>query len=71
MILSEFRCNECGHEFEELVSCHGENISCPVCDSGKVIKLISAPRINTWHVDYSQMAPNQGELEMIDQGILE
>lgn len=41
MPLFEFRCRECGQQFEEIV--RGEKIpSCPSCESEEVTKLISA-----------------------------
>lgn len=41
MPMFEFRCRECGQQFEEIV--RGEKIpSCPACESEEVTKLISA-----------------------------
>lgn len=45
-ILFEFKCNNCGHEFEELVQPEVHQLVCPEC-------LGDAPRIiSTGHLDY-------------------
>lgn len=42
MVIYEFICNNCGHEFEELVKDKATSLSCPKCQSKEVKKLISA-----------------------------
>lgn len=42
MILYEFVCSQCGHEFEEFQSASGEAVQCPKCRSGNVKRLLSA-----------------------------
>lgn len=46
MILYEFICGECRHEFEELVSPQDpdENLVCPKCGSHDIQRLVSAVR---------------------------
>jgi putative FmdB family regulatory protein len=44
MILYEFVCSQCGHEFEELQTASGEAVQCPKCRSGQVKRLLSAVR---------------------------
>jgi len=41
MPIYEYKCEECGHVFEELTFHDGEAIECPRC-SGKVRKLMSS-----------------------------
>lgn len=41
MPIYEYRCNDCGAEFSELVEMDGENPDCPGCKSKSVVKLIS------------------------------
>ncbi|MCF7740364.1 MAG: zinc ribbon domain-containing protein [Candidatus Marinimicrobia bacterium] len=48
MPIYEFKCNDCGNEFEELVSIsqlNDNNISCPECGEKNVKKQISTPSI--------------------------
>lgn len=42
MPLFEYKCCECAHEFEELVSSADTTPPCPKCKSEKVEKLMSA-----------------------------
>ena len=44
MPIYEYRCNDCGKEFEELILGNEENISCPECKSSKVTRLLSLCR---------------------------
>jgi putative FmdB family regulatory protein len=59
--LYEYRCLQCGHQFEKIQSFSApEEKECPVC-KGKVEKLISAPAIQFkgagWYVtDYASKA---------------
>ncbi|MBX3436189.1 MAG: zinc ribbon domain-containing protein [Planctomycetaceae bacterium] len=46
MPLFEFRCRECGHEFEQLVRA-GESPLCPSCSRATVDKLMSAAAART------------------------
>ncbi|MBI4825333.1 MAG: zinc ribbon domain-containing protein [Nitrospirae bacterium] len=41
MPIYEYRCNECGEEFEKLVMGKDAAISCPKCDSKDVTKKLS------------------------------
>jgi putative FmdB family regulatory protein len=38
----EFKCKECGSEFEELVFGSAEGVACPKCESSAVERLMSA-----------------------------
>jgi putative FmdB family regulatory protein len=43
MPIYEFRCSQCGHEFETLVLRAGEDaVTCPVCNSKETKKILSA-----------------------------
>ena len=44
MPIYEFRCNECGEEFEKFVISASQvsQVKCPKCGSDKVVKKISA-----------------------------
>ena len=44
MPIFEYKCNDCGNEFEELVFDRDECPPCPKCDSVKTGKLMSAVR---------------------------
>jgi len=41
MPLYEYRCHDCGREFETYVRAWGEAVACPACESGQVDKLLS------------------------------
>lgn len=41
MPMFEYRCAECGHKFEELVSSADDFVECPKCHSAKAEKLLS------------------------------
>ncbi|MBI4844117.1 MAG: zinc ribbon domain-containing protein [Nitrospirae bacterium] len=41
MPIYEYRCNECGEEFEKLVMGKAPDISCPKCNSKDVTKKLS------------------------------
>jgi len=46
MPIYEYRCNQCGHDFEELTfSTSGPSPDCPQCSHGDVVKLMSAGSI--------------------------
>jgi putative FmdB family regulatory protein len=45
LILYDFRCKTCGHEFEELAKPDVFRLSCPKC-SETALRIISAPQIN-------------------------
>lgn len=42
MILYEFVCQDCKHEFEELVSMEDSRVVCPHCQSQRVERVLSA-----------------------------
>lgn len=44
MPIFEYKCNDCGNEFEELVFDRDECPACPKCQSTKTGKLMSAVR---------------------------
>ena len=41
MPMYEYKCPDCGHQFEELVSSGTETVPCPKCGSEKPDRLIS------------------------------
>jgi putative FmdB family regulatory protein len=41
MPIIEYKCDDCGHTFEDLVSSSDELVPCPSCTSENVHKLIS------------------------------
>jgi len=41
MPIYEFKCAECGHQFEDLVPAGTDTMPCPKCQSDKVFRLIS------------------------------
>ncbi len=43
MPIFEYRCGACGETFEELVRGSSETVTCPVCASSQVTKLLSVP----------------------------
>ena len=45
MPIHEFRCKECGHEFEELVFAN-QSPECPKCNKMQCEKLMSCAQIN-------------------------
>ncbi|MBC8216786.1 MAG: zinc ribbon domain-containing protein [Candidatus Marinimicrobia bacterium] len=50
MPMYDYRCNNCGKEYEELVwssSTPDEKIKCPECGEQKSQRLLSAPAIST------------------------
>lgn len=42
MPIYEYKCRECGFEFEELMSSDDDSPQCPKCGSSKTEKLMSA-----------------------------
>ena len=47
MPIYEYKCRQCGHEFEELVFSQDETPPCPECGSEAVEKLMSACAVQT------------------------
>jgi putative FmdB family regulatory protein len=47
MPMYEFKCKQCGQQYEELVRNNEEKVSCPKCGSDQTYKLIStfAPKM--------------------------
>lgn len=45
----EYRCDECGTEFEYLVLRPSDQARCPECESTKLEKLISLPAVSSEH----------------------
>ena len=45
MPIYEYQCDECGHDFEELVMSSEETISCPSCHSEQVHKVMSGGQL--------------------------
>jgi len=41
MPIYEYRCTDCEHQFEKLVRSFSPDASCPKCESGDVVKLVS------------------------------
>jgi putative FmdB family regulatory protein len=64
MPLYEYRCDECGHQFERIQRFSDDLVSvCPSCQGGPVVKLLSSPAIqfkgSGWYItDYARK--NQG-----------
>ncbi|MCA9739045.1 MAG: zinc ribbon domain-containing protein [Gemmatimonadota bacterium] len=46
MPIYEYRCTDCGHDFEALV--RGEqSVACPECDSASIERQLSLPRVKS------------------------
>lgn len=43
MPIYAFKCDKCGHEFEELVSRMDGSAPCPKCSAKKVSRMLTAP----------------------------
>jgi putative FmdB family regulatory protein len=43
MPIYEFRCEECGAGFEQLVGAGTDAVPCPECDSARTVRVYSAP----------------------------
>ena len=41
MPIHEFKCTECGNDFEELVRTKGQRVACPKCSSRKIDRKLS------------------------------
>ena len=41
MPIYEYRCSDCGHEFELLVGVNQENIACPACEGADCKRILS------------------------------
>lgn len=44
MPIYEYKCEKCGHEFEEIIIGSGEDVVCPSCGSGETGRLMSCCR---------------------------
>ena len=49
MPIFEYRCDDCGHEFEELVLKTSGPSRCPKCGKKKLQKLLSSPAVSSDH----------------------
>ena len=73
MPLYEYRCNECGHQFEKIQSFSApEEKECPQCQ-GSVERLISAPAVqfkgSGWYVtDYAGKSKSGGSMKASADG---
>lgn len=73
MPLYEYRCQNCGHQFEKIQSFSApEEKECPVCH-GPVERLISAPAVqfkgSGWYVtDYASRPSNGGSMKASADG---
>ncbi len=47
MPIFEYRCGDCGHEFEELVLESSGPARCPKCGKKKLAKLLSLPAVSS------------------------
>lgn len=41
MPIYEYKCNECGEDFEKLVSGSNQDVSCPKCNGKNIVKKFS------------------------------
>jgi len=71
--LYEYRCKDCGHQFEKIQSFSApEEKECPVCH-GPVERLISAPAVqfkgSGWYVtDYASKSKSGGSMKASAEG---
>lgn len=42
MPIFEYRCDDCGHQFEELISRSDSSVNCEKCESSEITKLFSS-----------------------------
>jgi putative FmdB family regulatory protein len=50
-MIFEFECEECGHEFEELVDTKAKPPPCPKCESTKTRRIMTPhPKHTSWPV---------------------
>ncbi|MHB1158049.1 MAG: FmdB family zinc ribbon protein [Phycisphaerales bacterium] len=61
MPIYAFKCDKCGHEFEELVSRMDGSAPCPKCSAKKVSRMLTAP------ADY-RSAPGRSDACMMPGG---
>lgn len=60
-IVNNFKCKDCGHEFEELYKKGEEtDIECPECESKQIEPLLSSPRLSTY-----EMADKEGKAAIL------
>ncbi len=61
MPIYEYKCSQCGHEFEELLLNSEEHPKCPQCQSSETIKKMSASMLkNKKGGDAPSCAPASG-----------
>lgn len=61
MPLHDYKCNECGHQFEKLVGKRSpEPRKCPVCKKNRLTRLLLFTRPPAVHMRYSPMHPRHG-----------
>jgi hypothetical protein len=51
-MLLDFKCDNCGHEWEEFAPKEGRHLICLACTSTKVRRVMRPPRINRNRSDY-------------------
>ena len=60
MPIDEYKCNDCGEKFEELVNSADEIAPCPKCESTSVEKLLSAPAVSVSSSGAAGCSPSAG-----------
>ncbi len=64
MPIYEYRCPECGHEFEKLVRLSARPPGCPECDHDEVKKMVSAASFSLkgggWYKDHYGLKGSSG-----------
>lgn len=61
MPIYDYKCAKCGHRFSQMASIdERKNVSCPQCQSKKVVQLITGCSINTGGCGSGTSAPAGG-----------